>query len=44
MLRVLSAADAASSGAEEVAILLETHSTAGLTDQQVITLSPSRNK
>ena len=35
MLRVLSAVGAASSGTEEVAILLETHSTAGLTDHQV---------
>lgn len=41
MLRVLSAADAARSGAEDVAVLLETHCTGGLTDEQVsITLFP----
>ena len=39
MLRVLSAVDAASSGTEEVAILLETHTTAGLTDHQVIIIT-----
>ena len=40
MLRALSSADAARSGAEEVAILLQTHGTGGLTDQQVIMLLP----
>ena len=48
MLRVLSAVEAASSGTEEVAILLETHSTAGLTDHQVCHVlyiaAPSKNK
>ena len=36
MLRVLTTAGAAGSSAEDVAVLLETHCTAGLTDQQVI--------
>lgn len=36
MLRVLTTADAAGSSAEDVAVLLETHCTAGLTDEQVI--------
>ena len=36
MLRVLSTVDAASSSAEDVAVLLDTHCTAGLTDEQVI--------
>lgn len=37
MLGFLTVTDAANSGAEEVAVLLGTHCTAGLTDEQVIT-------
>lgn len=36
MLGFLSVQNAASRGAEEVILLLETHCTAGLTDEQVI--------
>lgn len=36
MLRVLTTAGAAGSSAEDVAVLLETHCTAGLTDEQVV--------